>query len=69
MKLRDITVDEWERYEWTEIWSVGEPEPIYIRGVEKTTPPDDGYMYTETTRFGDARQRWSRRQTNAEMTP
>lgn len=55
-KVRNITIEEWERYEWTK---VGEGE--YLKGLMKTEVPpmpQDGYKYEllDLTSIGDIRR-------------
>jgi len=61
-QLRSITQEEWERFEWIEVSGPGE-EAVFVRGIEKCDPPDDGYIYVERTRGRDYKQRWVRAQT------
>lgn len=60
MILRDITQKEWKEYEWAEVSEFGSEHPIFIKGIKKTQPPNDGYMYRECTKIGDAEQKWER---------
>ncbi len=58
--MRQITIDEWNKYKWIEAGSFGSN---FIRGIERTIPPpmpDDGFVYEliETTTFSDAKQTW-----------
>ena len=55
--MKDITQDEWGRFEWIPVG-----DNVYIKGVEKTDPPDDGFVYVDVTRYGDSVQRWERAQ-------
>ena len=50
-KLRPITKEEWVKFEWIEVTTLASPVPIYIRGIKKPEPPDDGYVYI-FKRFG-----------------
>jgi hypothetical protein len=68
-KLRDITKQELEEYEWVDITTMMDSEPIYLQGYRKTKrkrPPDDGYAYVEVTQPGDAEQKWKRMKTYVE---
>ena len=63
MALKPITTKDWYDYEWIE--ATGRLEDLYgqvvcIRGVKKTSPPDDGYHYIEVTSFEDTEQKWAR---------
>lgn len=60
MKTKDITADDYSRYEWIDVGG-----GIFIRGYEKTAPPDDGFVYVDVTKFGDAKQVWARAQEKA----
>jgi hypothetical protein len=60
---RDITLVEWNKYEWVEVSEMGADSPLYMRGVEKTPKPNDGYVYEDWTKLGDAKQVWKRIQT------
>ena len=51
-----ITEQEWNDYEWIET----EKKDVFIRGIRKTDPPDDGYHYVEITTFSDTEQKWAR---------
>lgn len=59
--MKDITKEDWLKYDWINIFLKGEL-PIFIRGVEETQPPDDGFHYIDVTRFGDKKQEWVRAQ-------
>jgi hypothetical protein len=61
--LRDISVDEWNEFDWTELGEWGRSPRVFIKGARKTNPPQDGYVYKDCTRFGDAEQRWERAKT------
>lgn len=61
-QLRDITLEEWEQYEWTPVTLAG-VGTIYLRGVKRTQLPNDGYKYIESTTFGDTEQKWTRAKT------
>ena len=61
-RMKPITKDEWNRFDWIDITSFGDSQDValFLRGVEKEEPPDDGYVYIEKTSFGDVKQRWVR---------
>ena len=64
-RLRPITQEEWEQLEWVELSGLGE-EAVFILGIERCDPPDDGYAYVERTRVTDCKQRWVRAMTFVE---
>ena len=54
---RQITLEEWNEYEWVEVTTPADKYPIYLRGVRNTTSPtvpNDGmkYIIKDTTTFG-----------------
>ena len=59
-KLRPLTLKDIEEYEWVDVSAVGDEHPVWIRGVKKTHPPADGFVYKEVTRYKDAEMRWER---------
>lgn len=58
--LRPLTQKDLEDYEWIDVSSQGEDRPIWIRGGKKTSPPNDGFVYKENTRFNDTERKWER---------
>ena len=59
--LTEITEADWNAYFWIEI----EIEPgkrVFLRGIQHTTPPNDGYHYVEVTTAKDTVQQWVRAQ-------
>lgn len=61
--LRDITLEEWDDYEWQDVSTFGDETPVFIRGRKKVEEPSDGFVYIEVSRPGEAEQRWVRAQT------
>ena len=62
-KLRDITEEEWQAYEWIEVTPFGE-EAVFIRGLKHSIKPqEDGYHYVDGTRMGDTARHWVRAKT------
>jgi hypothetical protein len=59
-KLRPITIKEWERYEWIDATSIGDLDPVFVRGFERTSPPDDGFIYVDKTPPESKVQTWKR---------
>ncbi len=59
-ELRPITNEEWAKYRWVEVSTYGNAERIFIRDIELTEPPDDGFKYIECTTRADNKQRWRR---------
>jgi|WetSurMetagenome_2_1015567.scaffolds.fasta_scaffold1201061_1 hypothetical protein len=58
--MRQITIEEWEKYEWIEVGSFGSG---YVQGIEKTEPPpkpNDGlaYILIDITSMMDRKQVW-----------
>ena len=50
MRLADITIDEWEQYDWAEITTYGDlahGQRVYINGEKLQDPPQDGFVYIE----------------------
>lgn len=62
-KFRDITQAEWDEYEWIEVSEMG--EKFFIRGLKRTQPPQDGFVYVDDTRLGDSERKWRRAKTIA----
>ena len=61
LTLTDITESDWNAYLWTEI----ELEPgkrVFLRGVQRTSPPNDGFHYVDVTGTKDTVQQWARAQ-------
>ena len=59
MAKRQITLDEWDEYEWIEATSFADSEgAIFLRGKRITGPPDDGLKYVEQSLLGDTETRW-----------
>ena len=52
---KPITREEWSRFRWEQV-----APSVYLRGIELTEPPDDGFVYVDVTTFSDAKQRWIR---------
>lgn len=65
-ELRPITKAEWDKFDWINATAVGESGKVFLRGVEHSSPPDDGFVYADATRPGDAIQRWERAMTYAQ---
>lgn len=58
-QTRPITEEEWCAYHWLEVEAVGDGRRIFLRGLKKTSPPDDGYAYIQAPiRFGDTEEKW-----------
>lgn len=57
--LREITEQEWSEYEWICLEGY-DGKPVYLRGVKRTYPPEDGYHYVESTTARDTERKWSR---------
>lgn len=56
--LSELTEDDIQNWTWFHLdWL---KNPVCVRGVRITQPPDDGYEYTEITSFGDYEQKWQR---------
>jgi hypothetical protein len=63
--LRPITEQEWNEYEWLDtLEKDANGTPIVIRGVRRTSPPDDGFHYSEITTFADTERKWARTMTS-----
>jgi hypothetical protein len=63
--LRPITPDEWDAYEWYPLSRSGGPPAEYLRGLKKTEPPNDGYLYDRAPALPDDTEvRWVRRVTS-----
>ena len=58
MAKRQITLDEWDEYEWVEVSIFEEDGILFLRARHKVDPPDDGLKYVEQTRLGDSETRW-----------
>lgn len=63
LAVREITKEEWEAYKWEGVRDYIYDSMIWIRGVKRTQPPDDGYEYEEVTHPVDTEQKWARRVT------
>lgn len=58
-ETRQITLEEWDEYEWHDVTSFGiEEKAFFVRGVRLVDPPDDGLKYVNGTRHGDTETRW-----------
>ena len=57
MNKLEITQEDWDAYDWHYAG-----DGIYIRGVKKTDPPDDGFVYVDVTTFSSPEQIWRRAQ-------
>lgn len=67
--LREITEQEWNEYEWIPVTGQLEQyenKTVFLRGRKKTSPPQDGYHYEESTTLADAEQKWARAMTFTE---
>lgn len=62
-ELRDITLKEWNEYEWHDATPFSSMDRIFIRGKRLISEPCDGFVYIEVSRPGDAEQRWVRAKT------
>jgi len=58
MTKRQITLDEWDEYEWVDTSVYDEDGVLFLRARHKVDPPDDGFKYVEQNRIGDAETRW-----------
>ena len=58
MAKRQITLNEWDEYEWVDVSPVAGDEKIFLRARHRTDPPDDGLKYVEQIRLGDGETRW-----------
>ena len=59
METRPITKEDWEKHRWIDACA-GSNASIFIRGIKKTEPPDDGYVYVDVTTLADSEQKWRR---------
>lgn len=49
-RLVNITIDEWEKYDWLEVTTYGDlahGHRVYIKGEKLQGPPQDGFVYVE----------------------
>ena len=58
MTKRQITLDEWDEYEWVDTSVYDEEGILFLRARHKVDPPDDGFKYVEQNLIGDAETRW-----------
>lgn len=57
----EITQAEWDAYDWLEVTTIGGEPGQYTRGLRRTAPPQDGYVYVRAPeRPGDTEYRWAR---------
>ena len=65
-RTRPITEEEWCAYHWLEVEAVEDGRRIFLRGLKKTTPPNDGYVYVQAPiQIGDTEEKWVRAETPA----
>ena len=59
--VRPIKSDEWRGAGWIVTdEQLEDGRVICVRGVKRTSPPDDGYYYIEVTTYADKEQKWAR---------
>ncbi len=61
--MRQITLEEWDEWEWIDFTTPADKYPVYIRGMKKTTlptSPNDGLKYKsiEITELGDIERKY-----------
>jgi len=60
MRLEPIYESDWLAYEWTEITSLDDDNPVYVRGKRRMPPPVDGYHYERCDQIRDSEYKWQR---------
>lgn len=61
-KLRDISLYEWNQYEWADA-QLGSNMPIFLKRRKWIEPPDDGYKYVDISFSWDTEPKWVRAKT------
>ena len=62
--LRDISEDEWHAYEWIEVRTFGDTEPVFARGLKHAPErPWDGFHYVKIVDPARCEYRWVRAKT------
>ncbi len=51
-QLRPITQKEWSEYEWHDVTTMSDKDPVFLRGAKREIgdPPDDGLAYQKVLR-------------------